>query len=123
MPMEKAKKELVSIVIPVYNEEEAIGQDIDLIAETMKAGDFNYEILVVDDGSTDLTTSIVRERGEVRLTQHPTNRGTGAATKTGIMNAKGKIIVVTDGDGTYPNQDIPKLLAHMLEHEIGRAHV
>ncbi len=112
------KPNLVSVVIPVYNEEQAIGDDLDLIIETMDATDHNYEIIVVDDGSTDSSADIVRQRTKVNLVQHPYNRGVGAARTTGIKNAKGDVIVMTDGDGTYPNQDIPRLLAYMEEYDM-----
>lgn len=108
---------LASIVIPVYNEEEAIGDDLDLILKTMKDSGYNYEVIVVDDGSTDRTAEIVRGFEEVRMIQHPYNRGTGAARTTGLRAARGDVVVMTDGDGTYPNQDIPRLLAEMEAHD------
>ncbi len=121
--------DMISIIIPVYNEEEAIGDDLDTIIRTMssppfhppqlwggkRGGDVPWEIIVVDDGSTDASAEIVRQREGVRLIQHPYNRGTGAARTTGLHHARGDVIVMTDGDGTYPNQDIPRLLAHMDE--------
>ena len=107
--------EMISIIIPMHNEEEAIGGDLDTIIQTMSSSDIPWEIIVVDDGSTDASPEIVRQREEVRLIQHPYNRGTGAARTTGLQHARGDIIVMTDGDGTYPNQDIPRLLAHMGE--------
>lgn len=102
----------VSIVIPVYNEEEAIGNDLDTIIATMEGSSYTYEIIVVDDGSTDRTADIARAKG-VKVIQHPINRGPGAARRTGILQARGEIIVMTDGDGTYPNQDIPRLLEYL----------
>jgi len=59
------KPNLVSIVIPVYNEEQAIGDDLDLIIKTMEATDYDYEIIVVDDGSTDGSADIVRQSSEL----------------------------------------------------------
>ena len=64
--MEK-KSNLISIVIPAYNEEEAIGEDLDRIRATMEASGYDYEVIVVDDGSTDRTGEIVRQRPWVRL--------------------------------------------------------
>jgi len=106
--------EMISIIIPVYNEEGAIGDDLDTIIQTMSGSDVPWEIIVVDDGSTDASAEIVRQREGVRLIQHPYNRGTGAARTTGLKHARGDVIVMTDGDGTYPNQDIPRLLAHLV---------
>ena len=102
----------VSIVIPVYNEEKAIGDDLDTIMATMEGSGYTYEVIVMDDGSTDRTGDIARAKG-VKVIQHPINRGTGAARRTGIVQAQGEIIVMTDGDGTYPNQDIPRLLEYL----------
>jgi glycosyltransferase involved in cell wall biosynthesis len=102
----------VSVVIPVYNEEEAIGDDLDTIIATMEGSGYTYEVIIVDDGSTDRTAGVARAKG-VKVIQHLINRGTGAARRTGILQARGEIIVMTDGDGTYPNQDIPRLLEYL----------
>lgn len=110
--------DMISIIIPVYNEEGAIGDDLDTIIRTMSTSDVPWEIIVVDDGSTDRSAEIVRQREGVRLIQHPYNRGTGAARTTGLKHARGDVIVMTDGDGTYPNQDIPRLLAYMDQYDL-----
>ncbi len=105
--------DLTSIVIPVYNEEAAIGDDLNLIKRTMDATGHPYEIIVVNDGSTDRTVDIVSSKPGVQLIHHERNRGTGAARTTGIQAARGDVIIMTDGDGTYPNQDMPKLLDYL----------
>ncbi|MBM2825993.1 MAG: glycosyl transferase family 2 [Dehalococcoidia bacterium] len=109
---------LVSVVIPVYNEEEAIGHDLDVITKAMDISGIYYEVIVVDDGSGDRTSQIVESRKEVKLVRHDRNLGTGAALKTGIRHAKGDIVVMTDGDGTYPNHEIPALLSYMGEYDM-----
>jgi len=108
----------VTVIIPAFNEEKTIAEDIDVIIETMGRSNCQYEIIVVDDGSTDKTAQIVKAKREVKLIQHSYNRGVGAARKTGILKAKGEIIVMTDGDGTYPNQDIPKLLNYIKNYDM-----
>ena len=108
----------ITIIIPVYNEEKTIAEDIDVIVKTMEKTNYEYEIIVVDDGSTDKTAQIVKAKKRVELVQHSYNRGVGAARKAGILKAKGEIIVMTDGDGTYPNQDIPKLLSYMNDYDM-----
>ena len=107
----------VSIIIPAFNEEEAIAKDIDIIKDTMKKSAYEYEIIVVDDGSTDSTAQIAKDKGVI-LIQHKSNRGTGKAMMTGIKQAKGEIIVSTDADNTYPNHDIPRLLKEMEEYDM-----
>ena len=110
----------VSIVMPAYEEEEAIGPVIDAIKAAMATTRYTYEILVVDDGSTDKTVEVARSR-RVRVQQHPDNRGAGAARKTGLLQARGDIIVMLDADGTYPAAAIPQLLEYfpMYDQVIG----
>lgn len=100
---------LVSVVIPAYNEELAIEQDVTLIRDTLDAAGYAWELIVVDDGSRDRTAEIAEGLGAVVL-RHAYNRGTGGARTTGIRYARGEIVVMTDADGTYPNQDMPKLI-------------
>lgn len=107
----------VSIVIPAVNEENAIAQTVDQIRKTMAESVYDYEIIVVDDGSTDRTAQRARREG-VRLIRHDENRGYGAGLKTGIQAAKGDWIVITDADGTYPNDRIPGLLNHAGEYDM-----
>ncbi len=102
----------ITILIPGYNEEKSIGQVIDDLKKVMDVQSKEYEILVVDDGSTDKMADISREKG-ARVISHPRNRGTGAARTTGVINAKGELIVMIDGDCTYPTESIPELLLEM----------
>ncbi len=99
----------VSIILPAYNEEKAIGRVIDDIERVMKQTAFQYELFVVDDASTDGTPNIAKSKG-LHVIRHPFQRGSGAARKTGIRHAKGNVIVMLDADGTYDATDIPKML-------------
>ncbi len=99
-----------SLVLPVYNEEEAIAFTLDHLQETLRYTDCEYEIVAVNDGSKDGTGEILRSRSDIKLIEHRRNRGYGAALKTGIRNAKYPLIVITDADGTYPNERIPELV-------------
>lgn len=107
----------VSVVIPAYNEEEAIGSVIDQIISVMEKADITHEIIVVDDGSTDKTTQIIQERA-VQLVRHPFNKGYGAALKTGMRKAKYDTIAIIDADGTYPVEDLPKLVSGIGEWDM-----
>lgn len=108
----------VSIVIPAYNEEEAICSDLEVIKTAMDDSKYDYEVIVVNDGSKDRTSEVVSKYDWVRLLEHRENRGGGFARNTGIKAATGDVVVVTDGDGTYPNAEIPDMLAEMEEHDL-----
>lgn len=99
----------VSVVIPAYNEEAGISVTLTEIGEVMKALGRPYEVVVVDDGSTDATAELAR-RGGARVVEMPRNVGYGGALKFGIARARYDTIVITDADGTYPAESIPTLL-------------
>lgn len=101
----------VSVVVPAYNEAEAILECLDRLRALLVAADLRAEIVVVNDGSTDGTGEKLRARTGIRLVEHEANRGYGAALKSGIRAARGEIIVITDADGTYPLERIPELVA------------
>ncbi|NJL81326.1 MAG: glycosyltransferase family 2 protein [Richelia sp. SM2_1_7] len=101
----------ISIILPVYNEEDGINATLDRLQETLKDIDCTYEIIAVNDGSTDNSSKVLNARNDIRVIQHRRNRGYGAALKTGIRHAQYPLIVITDADGTYPNERIPELVA------------
>jgi glycosyltransferase involved in cell wall biosynthesis len=103
----------VSVVVPAYNERQGLAG----VLQELKALGAEYEILVVDDGSTDGTDEIARAAG-VRVLRHHRNRGYGAALKTGIRAAAAPVVVITDADGTYPNERIPELVARLEEADM-----
>lgn len=78
---------------------------------TLNLARCQYEIIVVNDGSTDETGDILSSHSDIRIIEHIRNRGYGAALKSGIRQAKYPLIVITDADGTYPNERIPELVA------------
>jgi len=107
---------MISIVIPIYNEEKAISKVIDDINTSMSKTNYSYEILVVDDASTDKSAEIA-ELKNVNVVRRYSNSGSGAARKTGIKNAKGEIIVMLDGDGTYDASSIPQMLSYFPKYD------
>ncbi len=102
----------VSIVIPVFNEECGLRKAVGQINEFVKRSGNVYEIIFVNDGSTDDSASILTglDNSDYTVLHHKVNRGYGAALKTGIKHAKHDIIVITDSDCTYPIEKIPMLL-------------
>ena len=104
----------ISVLIPAVNEAEIIADVVSGVRAAMEKLNRPYEILVIDDGSTDETALRAQSAG-ARVISHPYNIGNGAAVKTGIRQAKGDILVMMDGDG----QHNPEYIAPMLE-KIGR---
>ncbi|MCD6328451.1 glycosyltransferase family 2 protein [bacterium] len=111
---EDSRDPYVSIIVPAYNEAAAIEADLEAIIEAMQSSGYEYEIIVVDDGSTDGTGDLAEAMG-VQVLRHLRNKGVGSARTKGVKAARGEIIVMTDADNTYPNEDIPKLLAKIDE--------
>ena len=107
----------VSIVVPAFNEEERIGAQLEHIRQVMEPSGWPFEVIVVDDGSTDGTAAEAK-RHPVRLVQLPRNRGYGAALKAGIAAAGSEWIVIIDADGTYPAEEIPRMLELAADHDM-----
>jgi glycosyltransferase involved in cell wall biosynthesis len=103
----------VSVVLPVYNENGHIEQEVKRIQVALDESPYTYEIIVVDDGSTDGSSTRLREIDGIRLIQFRTNRGSGSARKYGTLEARGRVVVWSDVDMTYPNEDIPALVAEL----------
>lgn len=101
---------LVSVVLAAYNEEAVIAEEIERIQRGLREAGVPFELIVVDDGSRDRTAEIAAHYPDVRLIRHRTNRGSGAARKTGTIAAQGDIVVWTDADLTYPNHEIAALV-------------
>lgn len=100
----------ISIVLPAKNESAAIGQTVEKIKHLL----IHYEIIVVNDGSTDSTEEVAEQAG-AKVVSHPYSKGNGAAIKTGARTATGDIIVFMDADGQHEPQDIPRLIAKIEE--------
>ena len=107
----------VSVVIPAYNEGEHVAGQVNAVREVLARSGWPFEIIVVDDGSTD-HTAIEADSTGARVLRRPRNRGYGAAIKLGIRHAKHEWILITDADGTYPVEAIPALLAAAERNEM-----
>ncbi len=108
----------VSVVIPAFNEVQAIGPTLAGIESVLSEAELEGEIIVVDDGSTDGTAGEVARHPRVRLIRHGYNRGYGAALKTGIRQAHHSVVVILDADGTYPFGMIPQLAASIGPYDM-----
>lgn len=107
----------VSVVLPVYNEQGHLRDEIDRIRAAMDRSEFSYELIVIDDGSDDGSGDTLREIPGIRLIQFATNRGSGSARKYGTRAARGEVVVWTDVDMSYPNDLIPELVRQLAGHD------
>jgi glycosyltransferase involved in cell wall biosynthesis len=112
-PTHNSRAKPVSVVIPAYNEVEGIIETVNEVAGTLARMDIGeYEIVVVDDGSTDGTGGILDKIEKVRVVRHPHNVGYGRSLKSGIAAARFDTIVITDADLSYPfSESVPGLVA------------
>lgn len=104
----------VTVVLPCYNEQDHVLAEVERISEAMQASGLTWELLAVDDASTDRTLEILRQaqlnHPQLRLLALPRNGGSGTARRLGTQQARGEIVVWTDADMTYPNHRIPELV-------------
>jgi glycosyltransferase involved in cell wall biosynthesis len=107
----------ISILIPAYHEEDGIGavlEQLQLMAQQLTVPS---EIIVVDDGSDDSTGEVAARAGVV-VKRHDENRGYGAALKTALRCARYEAVVIADADGSYPCDQIPKLVSLLGEYDM-----
>ena len=102
----------ITVIIPCFNEANSV---TDVISQLLSTGLDLKEVIVVDDGSTDGTTEVIRRTPGVTLIRHERNRGKGAAIRTGLDNASGDAIIIQDADGEYSPKDIPALIKPIAE--------
>jgi len=102
----------LTVVIPAYNEEHGLTKVLPELSENLKNG---WEVIVVDDGSTDKTAEIVKGYEKIRLVKHPYNKGYGAALKTGIRAAKNEAILLMDSDGQHSIKDFHRIIKKFRE--------
>ncbi|HEY7439853.1 MAG TPA: glycosyltransferase family 2 protein [Acidimicrobiia bacterium] len=103
----------VSVILPIHNERGHLEAEIRRIRASLDASPYRYEIIAVDDGSTDGSGDLLRQIPDIRLLTFAKNRGSGSARKAGTYAARGDVVVWTDVDMTYPNDDIPLLVKEL----------
>ena len=108
---------MISILIPAYNEEKRIKPFLKELKAFLKTFKKPYEVLLVNDGSTDKTVDVVKSYSipNLRIVSHERNRGKGAAIKTGLLKARGEKIMFMDADGSIPAKEIEKM-DKLLDH-------
>lgn len=110
----------LSLIIPAYNEELRISATLQHILDYLHRQGESFEILIVDDGSTDHTRAVVQYfiehyPQEVKLLKNPRNRGKGYSIKRGVEEATGDIILFSDADLSTPIEEMEKLLPYLKE--------
>lgn len=107
----------VSIVIPAYNEENAIIPTIERVRQVLGAANIPFELVVVNDGSKDGTADAARTTG-AHVVDFPHNGGYGRALKAGIAVTKAPLVAIIDADGTYPAEALPEMIGMAAYNEM-----
>lgn len=116
-PSEMSNKVDVSVIIPAFNEAAVIGNVVRGIYQVLEQTGYSFEVLVVDDGSSDETAKTAKDAGALVI-KHPYNIGNGAAVKAGVRRAQGSVLILMDGDGQHNPEDIPRFLELMHEFDM-----
>jgi polyisoprenyl-phosphate glycosyltransferase len=103
----------VSVVLPCFNERDHVELEVKRIRAALEAAGLSYELICVDDGSTDGTREALQAIAGIRTILLPRNQGSGTARRIGTQQARGRVVVWTDADLTYPNERIPELVAEL----------
>lgn len=114
---------LLSIIIPLYNEEKTISVVLEKIEKIFKTTSFKYEVVIVDDGSKDNSVSIVEKTIKnlseaYKLYRAERNQGKGAAIRLGLQYAKGEYVVIQDADLEYDPRDILTMIEQVQTHKL-----
>jgi glycosyltransferase involved in cell wall biosynthesis len=112
----------ISVFSPCYNEEKNVGKLLTSMLDFLPKISSDYEIIIVDDGSTDSTAEIARkfalEHPQVKVIRHEKNRGYGAALRTGFENSIKDYIFFTDSDNQFDISEMTKLLPYIRDYDI-----
>lgn len=113
-----SRDSMISVIIPAFNEEKTLSRVLERTHDTLRNLGTPYEIIVVNDGSTDETANVALQN-DVTLVSNGQNCGKGQALASGIAKAKGSILVTMDADGSHQPEEIPKLLYPIMADNPG----
>jgi glycosyltransferase involved in cell wall biosynthesis len=120
-PPESTEQLDVTVVMPCFNEEGHVLIEIERITRALDASGLSYELLVIDDKSTDGTlgvvTAVAATHPRLRVLAMPRNCGSGTARRLGTQSARGEVVVWTDADLTYPNERIPEFAVLLRQRQ------
>ncbi|MFH1715865.1 MAG: glycosyltransferase family 2 protein [Planctomycetota bacterium] len=112
----------ISVFFPCYNEQENVERTAEKAIRTLERLDADFEVIIVDDGSSDRTPQIAdeisRRDGRVKVVHHQRNLGYGAALQSGFRAATKELVFYTDGDGQFDIEEMPPLLELMVQYDI-----
>ncbi|MEA3450164.1 MAG: glycosyltransferase family 2 protein [Patescibacteria group bacterium] len=108
----------ISIIIPLFNEENSIVSTINDVKTELEKHHVSYEILAINDGSNDNSKKILEDISNIKIISHPYNKGYGASLKTGIKNAKYNWVLFFDADGQHRAVDIIKFIKHTDKYSL-----
>lgn len=118
----------LSVIIPVYNEEQRIGKTLTVVRDYFNRQKYAYEVILVDDGSTDTSLAVAYQFAELwpqlKITTNAINRGKGAVVRQGMLIAEGQVALFIDADNSTPIEQIEKLLPYIEQYPavIGSRH-
>jgi dolichyl-phosphate beta-glucosyltransferase len=121
MPFEESQRGVyLSLIIPVFNEETRIGKSLDKVLKFLQDQLYTFETIIVDDGSSDQTVQMVKERfgqyPEIRIYRQPHNIGKGGAIRQGMLLGNGKYLFFSDADLSVPIETLPIFLSQLENH-------
>lgn len=115
----KVEKGIISVVVPAYNEEGRLGPTLDALWRFMRESFGDFELIVVDDGSTDGTLSLAKGKASsipnIRVLENERNRGKGCSVRKGFLASRGDLVLLCDADMSTPVEETDRLLGHINE--------